>query len=209
MKSTQTTTILDSVVYGIIMMIANAAGTVAFVFFHMIIKATIGEEAANRHYIIFAILYALLAVSVTWAGNRLYFRYKIPDICKGESSVQILRSNFLYIVLPGEILRFLLCCLPTMPGPVFGCRFCDGIFAIAPNFLYSRFYLLRTYNYNLEDIREFGYLPADNIVFLLFYLVYFVIHIAILYLLFSRAWEAYDRERNSEVKIRMDPEQMK
>ena len=209
MKSPQTTTILDSVVYGIIMMIANAAGTVAFVFFNMIVNATIGQEAANRHYIVFAVLYALLAVSVTWFGIRLYFKYKIPDICKGAGNQSVLRGSFLFVVLPAEILRFLLCCLPTMPGPVFGCRFCDGIFAIAPNFLYSRLYLLPTYNYNLEDIRDFGYLPADNIVFILFYLVYFVIHIAVLYLLFSRAWEAYERERDSEVKIRMDPEQMK
>jgi len=209
MKSTQTTTILDSVVYGIIMMIANAAGTAAVIFFLMILRTAVGAISDPPYSVIMIILSALIAMTVTWFGSRLYFRYKIPDICKGESTVQLLRNCFLHIVLPGELLRFFLCCLPTMPGPVFGFRFCDGIFAFAPNFLYSRFYLLPTYGYNLDDIREFGYLPADNIVFILLYLVCFVLHIVILYLLFSRAWEAYDRERNREVRIRMDPEQMK
>jgi len=207
MKSPQTTTILDSVVYGIIMMIANAAGTVAVIFLLMIVKAAIGQESALQHYRIFPVLFSLIALAVTWIGNRLYFKYKIPDICKGESTTRFLRNCFLFVVLPGEILRFILCCLPTSPGPSFGYRFCDGIFAFAPNFLYDQFYL--SPNHRLPDIREFGYLPADNIIFILFYLVYFVIHIAVLYLLFSRAWEAYERERNSEVKIRMDPEQMK
>ncbi len=211
MKSNRssTVTVLDSIVYGIVMMIANAAGTVAVIFFLMIVKAAIGQEAVNQHYVIYILLSALIAAAVVWLGSHFYFKYKIPDICKGESSQSILRSNFLFIVFPAELLRFLLCCLPTMPGPSFGSRFCDGIFAFAPNFLYSRFYLLPSHNHTLEDIREFGYLPVDNIIFILFYLVYFVLHFAVLYILFSRAWEAYDRERNSEVKIRMDPEQIK
>jgi len=209
MKNTRNSTTLDSVVYGIVMFIANAAGTVAIVFFLMILKAVIGEEATNRHYVIFILLTALIAAAVVWFGSSFYFKYKIPDICKGETNQTILRSNFLFIVLPAEILRFILCCIPTMPGPTFGFRFCDGIFAIAPNFMYSRFYLLPSYNYNLEDIREFGYLFTDHIVFFVYYLVYFAINFCVLYLLFSRAWEKYDRERKSEVKIRMDPEQIK
>lgn len=207
MKNTRNSTILDSVVYGIVMMIANAAGTVALTFFLMILEATIGQEAANRHYVIFILLSALIAMAVVWVGSRLYFRYKIPDICKGESNQSILRSNFLFIVLPPEILRFILCCLPTAPGNTFGSRFCDGIFAIAPNFLYNRFYLIP--NNRLPDIREFGYIFTDHIVFFVYYLIYFAFNFCVLYLLFSRAWEKYDRERKSEVKIRMDPEQIK
>lgn len=207
MKSTQTTTVLDSIVYGITMMIANAAGTVAVIFFLMILKTAIGQESASQHYIVFTFLSSLIALAVTWIGNRLYFKYKIPDICKGESTPQFLRNCFLFVVLHAEILRFILCCLPTSPGPSFGYRFCDGIFAFAPNFLYDQFYLGP--NHRLPDIREFGYTSTDNLVFILFYLIYFVIHFAVLYVLFSRAWEAYDRERKSEVKIRMDPDQMK
>jgi len=207
MKNTRNSTTLDSVVYGIVMFIANAAGTVAIVFFLMLLNAVIGEEAANRHYVIFILLTALIAAAVVWLGSSFYFKYKIPDICKGETNPTILRSNFLFIVLPAEILRFILCCLPTMPGPTFGFRFCDGIFAIAPNFLYYMFYLQP--NHRLPDIREFGYIFTDHIVFFVYYLVYFAINFCVLYLLFSRVWEKYDRERKSEVKIRMDPEQMK
>ena len=115
MKNTRNSTILDSVVYGIVMFIANVVGTVAIVFFLMILNAVIGQEAANRHYVIFILLTALIAAAVVWLGSSFYFKYKIPDICKGETNQTILRSNFLFIVLPAEILRFILCCLPTMP----------------------------------------------------------------------------------------------
>ena len=48
---------------------------------------------------------------------------------------------FLSTVLVKEIIRFVLVSIPTSPGKLFGFRFFDGIFAIAPNFIYDQFYV--------------------------------------------------------------------
>ena len=90
---------------------------------------------------------------------------------------------------------------------MFGFRFFDGIFAIAPNFLYDQFYIT-PYN-RRADIWESGYTFADNAVFFGIYFLYFIITVAVLYFVFAYAWKQYEEARKNEVRIRMDPEQMK
>jgi len=64
-------------------------------------------------------------------------------------------------------------------------------------------------NHRLESIRESGYTLADNAIFFVVYLLYFIITIAVMYFVFSDVWKKYEESRKNDVRIRMDPEQMK
>lgn len=211
MKTMRNATILDCIVYCIAMAAANVAGTVALILMLYLFKITIGQAAASEHYVSITIISSVIAVAVSALLIYLYFRYKIPDITpkitEEYDSVHTMRSNFWFMVLPAEILRMVLATLPTAPGSFFGYRFMDGFFAIAPNFLYDQFYIT-PYN-RRADIWESGYTFADNAVFFGIYFLYFIITVAVLYFVFAYAWKQYEKARKSEVRIRMDPEQMK
>jgi len=90
---------------------------------------------------------------------------------------------------------------------MFGYRFVDGIFAIAPNFLCDQLYL--TPNNRMTSIRKYGYTISDHLHFLGIYLPYLMIVLVAAFLLFYWMWRRNERDYAQEVKIRMDPSQIK
>jgi len=211
MKNSRNATVLDCFIYGIVMMVSNLAGTLAMLFVMLLLKESVGQEAVSRNYAIFTIVFSTTAIAVAMILTRLYFKYKIPDIMPKQTdkydTLKMIRSNYLFIVLPAEIIRMILSVLPIPPGKTFGYRFIDGFFAIAPNLTYDQFYMAP--NHRLESIRESGYTLADNAIFFVVYLLYFIITIAVMYFVFSDVWKKYEESRKNDVRIRMDPEQMK
>ena len=211
MKTMRNATILDCIVYCIAMAAANVAGTVALILMLYLFKITIGQAAASEHYVSITIISSVIAVAVSALLIYLYFRYKIPDITpkitEEYDSVHTMRSNFWFMVLPAEILRMVLHLLPLAPGRQFLYRFADGFFAFVPNFLFDQFYM--SPNSLHERIREYGYTLTDNAVFAGIYILYFLLTITVLYFVFAFAWKRYEEARKNEVRIRMDPEQMK
>ncbi len=212
MKNERNVTILDSVIYCIVMFAANIVGTFSIFLFNAIVRVLIGVEGMGKFYGFLLALYAAVGIAATVFVTRFYFRYKISEIVpkkNTDSSWKLILSSCLFMVLPGEILRFILASLPTEPGVLLGrgYRFFDGLFAFPANFVYDRIYLMP--NNRTMSISEAGYTFMDNFLFIMVYLVYFIITIALLYLIFSRVWRRYEDERRNEVKIHMDPEQMK
>lgn len=211
MKIMRNATVLDCIIYFILMAAANVAGALSLILVLYLVKMTAGQAAAARQYVIVTIVSAVAAIVVTALLTYLYFRYKIADIApkitEEYDSLPTMRSNFRFMVLPAEILRMVLHLLPLAPGRQFLYRFADGFFAFVPNFLFDQFYM--SPNSLHERIREYGYTLTDNVVFAGIYILYFLLTITVLYFVFAYAWKQYEEARKNEVRIRMDPEQMK
>lgn len=200
------------------MIIANIVGTVGCFLFMMIIRVLGGDRgllSIKEHgwlvCIVPVLIISAVAMVVTALVTRFYFSYKIPDILPRNnddaSERQNIWRNFAFMVLPAEIIRMVAASTCTVPGQMFGYRLFNGFFTIVPNFLFDQFYLTPTGR--LSQIRETGYTMGENILFVGIYLIYFACTIGVLYLVFSRVWKKCVDVRNSEVKLRMDPEQIK
>ena len=174
-----------------------------------LIKEHIRPPAKNTNMI--AITLTPIASNSTMLIPEISAPYKIADIApkitEEYDSLPTMRSNFRFMVLPAEIFRMVLHLLPLAPGRQFLYRFADGFFAFVPNFLFDQFYM--SPNSLHERIREYGYTLTDNAVFAGIYILYFLLTITVLYFVFAYAWKQYEEARKNEVRIRMDPEQMK
>lgn len=209
-KYERTVTALDSFVYGIVMLLANAAGLGAVLLFLKMLLTMGAREVIVGNWLYTVVLFAvLLAFAAEVLVTFLYFRYKAGDHYDSSMTAAGVRRNYCFLVLPAEIVRFVLGVLPLKPGSTFGYRFCDGIFTFIPSYVHDQFYM--TPNGRLESIREAGYTFTDNITFFLTYLVYFAVTCIVVYLVYRLVWEHRGRTlaHEDEFKLRMDPEQMK
>ena len=163
MKNGRNTTISDSFSYGIVMVIANIAGTIGLFIFMMILRALCGDSVVFSVQVHGWLLCSLLdliisavAMVVTALVTRFYFSYKIPDILPRNNDnaleQQNIWRNFAFMVLPAEIIRMVAASTCTVPGQMFGYRLFNGFFTIVPNFLFDQFYLTPTGR--LSQIRE-------------------------------------------------------
>lgn len=210
-------TIADSFVYTLVMIIANIAGTVGLIASLIIVRTLVGVQAFySIHgdewlwFVPFILLISFVAETVSILVTRFYFSYKIPDILpRGEDALEgkNIWGSFSFLVLPAEILRLIMAILCSKPGRMFGYRLFDGVLTIVPNFLFDQFYI--TPAGRLDGIRDAGYTVGENFIYLGINLVYFAIVIGALYFVFSRVWKNSVNARSKEVKLRMDPEQMK
>ena len=213
MKTDRKVSVNESMVYCVLMFMANAAGTFAVFLFNFLVKKLVGSEKAAWFYGFYVACCAAVGIAASLFLIRFYFRYKIPGIVPKRTDEQdrrkVILSSFLFMTLPGELLRFVLASLPSKSLFIFGFgyRFFDGLFAFPPNFVYDRIYLMP--NNRMQSIDKYGYTATDNLLFAAVYLVYFLLNLFLLYLVFARAWNRYEEERRNEVRIRMDPEQMK
>ena len=124
--------------------------------------------------------------------TSIYFNRTLKVEANAEIDNKTIFRSFLSTVLVKEIVRFVLVSIPTSPGKLFGFRFFDGIFAIAPNFIYDQLYI--TTNGLHSVIREKGYSFADNIVFIAVYLIYFLVNMVLLYFVYLHIWKKLDKE---------------
>lgn len=208
----RTVTALDAVLYGLLMFGANFISC----FVAILSVNTIGKlvgldgpvyDVAKAVPII--VLDMGVAFSVVLLADFLFFRGKMEKWTKTSFSSDVLRTNFAVLVLPAEVLRFLLCMLFQKPGALFGYRFFDGIFTFIPSFLHDQFYL--TPHNRLESIRESGFSFGDNLTFFLYYLGYFLFTCVVLYFLFQYLWKKQERQQahDEQNKLRMDSERTK
>lgn len=199
----------DSLGYFAFMIIANLAGTVATLLLISILGKTNDRDIVVKNYKLFAIIFAFIGIAITIAIIAFYFKRKLSKIFPIETETKRtdILKNCALLVLPGEILRFILSAVSMTPGNMFGYRFFDGFLAFAPNLVYDWFYLVP--NNRLEDIRKFGYTFTDNSLFLVIYFIYFIVVVGVLFFVFSKMWKNIDKAHKNEIKIRMDPSQMK
>lgn len=188
---------------------ANLAGAIAMLILLYFVSKSNDADLIRQHYVIFSLLDAAVAMAVTALLTGLYFHRKMPDVLshEGDASPAYILKCFCRWVLPGEIVRLILCSLPTKPGMMFGYRFLDGFFALVPNYLWDMFYVIP--NNRLDSMRELGYSATDNLVFLAIYTVYLAVLLIVYFFLFKTIWRAAETARRNEVKLHMNPDQMK
>lgn len=186
--------------YFAVMMGSNLAGTAAMIIFMLILKSFPSYEIFVQNYFLY-ILLVIVSVSVTIITSlyitSIYFSRTLKvEANTGNDNKTILKS-FLSTVLVKEIIRFVLVSIPTAPGKLLGFRFFDGVFAIAPNFIFDQFYVT---THGLHSIiRERGYSLTDNLVFIAICLVYFIVNIVLLYFAYLYIWKKLDKERKRGV----------
>lgn len=195
--------------YMAIMTLANLVGAAAMLLVSYFFSKSNDVELIRRHYILSSLLTAAIQMAATALITGIYFHRTMPDLLPpdDDTSRSDILKHFCRLVLPGEMIRTVLCSLPTKPGMMFGYRFFDGFFALAPNYLWDMFYVIP--NNRLGDMREFGYSAADTLVFLAFYVVCLAVLLTAYFWIFRAVWKTAEATRKSQVKLRMDPEQMK
>lgn len=192
----RTVTVFDAVIYCLIMFGANFISYYTAILSVNIIGKLVGlngpvSDIAQAVPII--VLDMGIAFSVVLLADYLFFREKIEKWTKTSFSSHTLRINFAVMVLPSEVLRFLLCMLFRKPGAIFGYRFFDGVFTFIPSFLHDQFYL--TPRNRLDSIRLSGFSFTDNITFFLYYLGYFLFTCVVLYFLFHHLWKKQEHHQ--------------
>lgn len=202
-------TLRDSLGYSVWMVIANLAGAAAMLLLLYFVSKSNDVDLVREYYVPFSLLDASIAVATAALITGIYFHRKTPDLLlpEREAGNKDILNSFCRLVLPGELLRLILCSLPTTPGMMFGYRLFDGFFALAPNYLWDMFYVIP--NNRMESMRDAGYSAADNLVFLAFYLAYLAVILAVYFFTFRTVWKTAETARKNEVKLRMDPDQMK
>jgi len=214
MKSSRNVNAYDALIYCIVMLVSNLIATASMMLILSVVRGIVSESVLQTlisHPIATSFGVTIIAVCIECLGKGLYFYRKIPDIVTHRDGTtfslpEILR-NACFLILPGEILRLLASMIFSSPGRMFGYRFVDGIFAIAPNFLCDQLYL--TPNNRMTSIRKYGYTISDHLHFLGIYLPYLMIVLVAAFLLFYWMWRRNERDYAQEVKIRMDPSQIK
>jgi len=189
--------------YFMVMMGSNLAGTAAMVIFMLALKSLPFHEIFIQNYFLY-ILLLIVSVSVAVITSiyitSIYFSRTLKVEANTENDNKTILKSFLSTVLVKEIIRFVLVSIPTSPGKLFGFRFFDGIFAIAPNFIYDQFYIT-THGLH-STIWERGYSLTDYLVFIAIYLIYFVVNMFILYFVYLWIWKKlyneYKRRTNDE-----------
>jgi len=200
----RTVTVSDAILYGLLMFAANFVSTYAAILSFNLLGKLVGlnspvSDLAQAVPII--VLDMGAAFAVVLLTDFLFFRSKMEKWTKPSFSPESLHINFAVLVLPAELLRFLLCMVSAKPGSLFGYRFFDGFFTFIPSFLHDQFYL--TPNSRLESIRESGFSFTDTLTFFLYYLGYFLVTCTALYFLFQYLWNKQEHrqilyERNEQ-----------
>ncbi len=201
------TTILDGLIYTFVMILANIAGYWIDYIISVVATKVIGTRMESGWVGIYIFGKSIITMLIVILLISLYFKYKMPDYLpprdRGKSERALIWCNFKYMVLPAEIFRFIIASLPLFPGKTYFFRMFDGALAFPPNYIYGMYCL------DYERVKEFGYTFLDNLCFVGIYLLYFVIHVGLLTFVFYRLWRKVEDEQNKEIRITMDPSQMK
>lgn len=205
----RTVTFPDAILYGLLMFAANFVSSYTAILSFNLLGKLIGINAPVSDLsqaVPILVLDAAAAFTVVLLADFLFFRANMEKWTKPSFSTESLRINFAVLVLPAELLRFLLCMVSTKPGSLFGYRFFDGFFTFLPSFLHDQLYL--TPHNRLESIRTNGFSSGDTLTFFLYYLGYFLVTCAALYFLFRHLWRKQECQQAhyEQNKLHMDSE---
>ncbi len=192
----RTVTIPDAILYGLLMFAANFVSSYTAILSFNLLGKLLGINAPVSDLsqaVPILVLDAAAAFAVVLLADFLFFRANMEKWTKPSFSPESLRINFAVLVLPAELLRFLLSMISTKPGTLFGYRFFDGFFTFLPSFLHDQLYL--TPHNRLESIRTSGFSSGDTLTFFLYYLGYFLVTCTALYFLFRYLWQKQERQR--------------
>ena len=185
--------ITDQLAYAIVLFLASYAGGLAgtlsrncLAFFWQTYFSSIPMLWAA--FVVYPIVW-IVSLLIPFAVLCFFFRRTVPDHYLPSDTPRLWRKNALRLILPGEIIRFLLC-LSLSRNMV--------RFALFPTHLFDLFYLPLSGRSDAV-LHEGTYILQDYLVFALIYLLYFTLYLSVILLLYRRYWMVSKEEREDLV----------
>ncbi len=137
------------------------------------------------------VTYLLLSIG-TFAGYMILFfflyREKIHNHYQPDGKKNIVLKSALSMILPGEILRFLLCLISL------GSSASTGVMSIISTILFEQLYLNGVERYTI--VRQDGVTNfLDIVMYIACYLLYFAIYFAVIFAIYRWVWNSRKKDR--------------
>jgi len=203
-------------IYVFVMLAANfVAGKAFYITWNKAFYPHILELLANPFLTIISLLIcSAVYLAVSCIITAIYFSKVIDYYYDTEYTVRTVCEKAFLLIGFGEILRFIISSLPWKPIPNFSVpqmKFLQGIITYIPSFWFNGLYIGPKNDW--DRLWAEWFTAEEHIVFALFYLVYFIVNCLLLCLVFGLIWIWYgNRTRRNEaieIRITMDPGQMK
>ena len=185
--------ITDQLAYTLILLLASYAGGLGamlcrnwLAFFWQTYFSSIPMLGAA--FVVYPIVW-IVSLLIPFAVICFIFRRTVPDHYLSSDFPHLWRKSALKLILPGEIIRFLLC-LSLNRNMV--------RFALFPTHLFDLFYLPLSGRSDAV-LHEGTYILQDYLVFALIYLLYFTLYLTVILLIYRRYWKIGKEEREDLV----------
>ncbi len=146
----------------------------------------------NNNVVVFIILLILGVFALSLGIAALFFKRKVPDHYQTSNNQYNWLKQAFRLILPGEIVRFLLCLFSL--GQINS----TGLLSIIPTFLFEQTYVIWTGR--IDAIRQKAdYIPADFFAYIGAYLPYLIIYLVGILTIYRFFWNVGKREREEMI----------
>lgn len=171
--------IKDMIVYTAVSLGANFCGFLAYAVIALSLR---GKVAATYFQLLVIMLISMLTAA---ALTFFYFRRVIPMQYEDNERRRSWLNNALWAILPGELLRCLFTLIDLGNGNG------TGKFALVPSMLFEQTYMKWAGIWNRSNLTN---TPTDIAAYLLCYLIYLAVNLALLLVLYRILWKKCDAE---------------
>ena len=177
----------EIVLYTIITCFSNLIATI---FVSFILKTIL--PSINNNVVIFIILLVIGVFAVSLGITSFFFKRRIPTHYRDSNNKYDWLKQGLLLVLPGEILRLIVCLFSL------GHINSTGMLSILPTFLFEQTYVVWTGR--MEAIRQnLDFIPADFFAYVGAYLLYLVLYLIGILTIYHAFWNVGKREREEMI----------
>ena len=177
----------EIVLYTIITCFSNLIATI---FVSFILKTIL--PSINNNVVIFIILLVIGVFAVSLGITAFFFKRRVPTHYRDSNNKYDWLKQGLLLVLPGEILRLIVCLFSL------GHINSTGMLSILPTFLFEQTYVVWTGR--MEAIRQnLDFIPADFFAYVGAYLLYLVLYLIGILAIYHAFWNVGKREREEMI----------
>ena len=199
--------ILDSLKYAGVMFASEIPASVIFYLSMQLICAIIGRyDFYADEAVPLMLLSSLPSIVCAVALRFLFIRKNFKELLSLTDQRTVDQGktllNYAAMIVPGEIVRFLLSALTFTPSKMFGLHFLEGAFSFAPDFYWYFTYLVP--GGREAEAHLHGFSSADNLAFSKIYLVYLIVEMAVLLYVVFRLFRKYQKEQKSKLTMYSD-----
>lgn len=177
----------EIVLYAIVTCFANLIATLSVLY---ILKTIL--PLINNNIVIFISLLVIGVFAVSLGITALFFKRRVPTHYRDSNNKYDWLKQGLLFVLPGEILRLIVCLFSL------GHINSTGLLSILPTFLFEQTYV--TWAGRMEAIRQnLNFIPADFFAYIGAYLPYLILYLIGILAIYNVFWNVGKREREEMV----------
>ncbi len=199
--------IRNSLRYTGVMFASEVPASVVFYLSMQLICAIIGKyDFYAGEAVPLMLLSSLFSIACAVALRYLFIRNNFKELLSLTDQRTVDQSktvlNYAVMIVPGEIVRFLLSALTFTPSKMFGLHFLEGAFSFAPDFYWYFTYLVP--GGRETEAHLHGFTSADNLAFSKIYLVYLIAEMAVLCYAVSKLFRKYRKEQKNKLTMYSD-----